>query len=219
MKPTRLFLLIVVGLLVACGPGASPATVEVEPQVLSPVVEQPTRPPGAATVEVRANPSAVIASPEPAGETAKPEGTAQVAPEASSVAFPPKMEDSERGGKRGEVPGDIAIRFQRSGGFAGLNEQWIIYRDGRVDGPGGERRRVTPEEVQMLLETIHAAGFFDLRESYVPLDTCCDRFFYTLTVQFGGKTKTVNTLDASPTQPEELTRVMNAIGEFLFAPD
>jgi hypothetical protein len=115
-----------------------------------------------------------------------------------------------------DSPDNAVVIFHRSGGFAGLDQQWMIYADGRIESPGGEQQEVDPESVQALFETIQSAGFFELDDSYVPEDTCCDRFTYTVTVQLGDRSKTLVTIDASPTQPDELTMIINAIGEIIF---
>lgn len=117
-----------------------------------------------------------------------------------------------------QAPQDGSITFQRNGGFAGVSEQWIIFLDGHIENLEGERQQVDSEDVQTLFEIIEAEGFFELADSYVPLDTCCDRFTYTITVSIGDKNKSVSTIDASPTQPAQLQNIIRAINDLLFAP-
>ena len=144
----------------------------------------------------------------------------QVADSAGGQTSPvatPLMEDKDAKGEnyKTEVAGDVAVIYHRSGGIAGVDEQWIIYTDGGIESPDG-RRQVGPQQVQELLDTIKAAGFFDLDDSYLPMNTCCDRFIYDITVQLDGQVKTVNTIDASPTQPDQLTTALDAIEALLF---
>ena len=113
--------------------------------------------------------------------------------------------------------GDAVIVFHRSGGFAGVDEQWLIYADGRIEGPEGVQRQVEPEQVQALLETITTNEFFALDDSYVPLDSCCDRFSYELTVRLDNNQKTIHTIDDAPEQPQQLTQILSAVDALLFA--
>ena len=111
-----------------------------------------------------------------------------------------------------------SITFQRNGGFAGVSEQWIIFLDGHIENLEGERQQVDSEDMHTLFEIIQAEGFFELADSYVPLDTCCDRFTYTISVSIGDKNKSVSTIDASPTQPAQLQNIIRAINDLLFTP-
>lgn len=147
--------------------------------------------------------------------------TETVEPTETAVAEQPQVDETDGGPdndeqtKPGELPANAALIFQRSGGFAGLDQQWIIYTDGRIDLPDGAQKQVDAGQVQTLLDTIQAANFFEMNESYVPLDNCCDRFTYSITVQMDGQSKTVTTIDDAPKQPEQLTTVMNAINLLL----
>jgi hypothetical protein len=110
-----------------------------------------------------------------------------------------------------ELAEDIVIKFTRSGGFAGLDETFLIYEDGRIVGANGEERHVTSEQIASVLQQIEAAGFFNLAESYLPRDSCCDRFIYQITVQKDSQTSTVITIDGAEDQPEGLTMTLAVI--------
>lgn len=115
-----------------------------------------------------------------------------------------------------DQPPEILLVFHRSGGFAGLDQEWTLYTDGQIIMPDGQQKMVDAAQLQALLDTIQVADFLSLNDSYyVPKDTCCDRFFYTITVQLDGATKTVETIDAAPEQPERLTAVLGAINELI----
>lgn len=113
------------------------------------------------------------------------------------------------------LPGDTIIIYSRSGGFAGLQQEWTIYPDGRIDMPDGTQKQVDASQVQTLLDTIQTANFFEMSESYIPLDNCCDRFTYSITVQIDGQSKIVTTIDDAPKQPEQLTTILDAINSLL----
>jgi hypothetical protein len=134
---------------------------------------------------------------------------------ATSESSPPRATPSQQGNDV-NMPVDAVVIFHRSGGFAGVDERWTMYSDGRIVKSDGEQQQVESEEVQALLETIQDTSFFELADSYIPEDTCCDRFTYSITVQLDGRVKTVSTLDASPTQPDGLTTVNTAISELIF---
>ena len=69
-----------------------------------------------------------------------------------------------------------------------------------------------------LTDAVRAADFMALEDSYVPKDTCCDRYEYTITIAANGQPKTVHTIDASPTAPPELTQLVDALNRLVPAP-
>jgi len=113
------------------------------------------------------------------------------------------------------VMGEAVIIYQRSGGFAGIHEQWTVYPDGRIVAGDGREWRVTPQQVEQLLAEIEALGFFEMKGRYMPLNTCCDRFIYEITVHRGNSVKTVRTIDAAPDTPPELWRIIDEISRLV----
>jgi hypothetical protein len=112
------------------------------------------------------------------------------------------------------APAGIILRYQRAGGIGGFDETWIFYADGRVAHTGrgaGSDRQLTPDQVAALVGAVRAANFAALNESYIPQDTCCDRFAHTLTITLDGQTKTVRTLDAAPGEPPALSGLITAL--------
>ncbi|MDQ4076037.1 MAG: hypothetical protein M3220_07300 [Chloroflexota bacterium] len=107
------------------------------------------------------------------------------------------------------------IVFERSGGFAGITEQWTIYSDGRVVNDKGSVWEVAPGEVQQLLDEIESLGFFDLEGKFIPKDPCCDFFTYVITVRDGDQENTVTTVDIAPNMPAALQEVIDKINQFL----
>lgn len=110
---------------------------------------------------------------------------------------------------------NTAVVFQQAGGIAGIEQEWTIHTGGRIQGPNNSEREVAPEEVEQLLERIEATGFFELNDAYLPEDTCCDRFFYTITVVNGSQVHTVKTLDGTPDMPEALQQTLSIIQTFI----
>lgn len=103
---------------------------------------------------------------------------------------------------------NTAVIFKRSGGFAGLNEQWTIFTDGRIETNSTIQPQLTAEAVEQLLNSLESIGFFELEGSYLPNDTCCDRFFYEVTAVKNSTFHTVITLDATPDMPEALQQAL-----------
>lgn len=114
------------------------------------------------------------------------------------------------------APTEVVITFHRSGGFSGRDETWQVYGDGRVTYVGngtGQDGQLAPDRLAALIEAARAARFDQLQDSYVPANTCCDRFFYDLTITLDGRTKTVHTIDAAPDQPAALTQLLNTLND------
>lgn len=195
MKTRLLLLLLVIGLvLTACGP-AQELESDVEPALTAVSESEP------------------IDTPTPLpGPTNTKESTEIDIPETT-----PEMDTAagEEIAKTEALPADVVLIFHRSGGFAGVDQEWIVYADGRIEMPDGSTKQVDSGQVTALLDTIQSAKFFDLSDSYVPLDTCCDRFTYSITVQMDGQTKTVQTIDDAPKQPEALSEVLSAVNTLL----
>lgn len=117
--------------------------------------------------------------------------------------------------KKEALPEGATIVFRRSGGFAGVDEEWTIYSDGRITSTDGGAWRVTPDQVEPLAEQIDKSGFFELDGKYLPLDTCCDRFTYQVSVNMGDKANSVTTIDAAPGVPPELWEIIGELNTLL----
>lgn len=126
--------------------------------------------------------------------------------------------EPDRGKTPTWVPDEAFIIFKRSGGFAGVDKTWVIHLEGQIEERDGEKRQVEPAETQALFDLIQTAGFFDFEDTYIPEDTCCDRYNYSIMVHYEDRSKTVETIDDSPTQPEGLVKIITAINELVFEP-
>ena len=112
------------------------------------------------------------------------------------------------------VSTDIVITYQRQGGVAGITQEWVIYPDGKIIGPGGQEMKVPPQEVIALLAKAAEIESSSLKESYVPDNNCCDQFIYTIIVKVGDQETKVRTSDGAE-QPEQLTSFLTGIEELL----
>jgi hypothetical protein len=115
----------------------------------------------------------------------------------------------------GELPRGAVIVFRRSGGIAGLDEEWTLYADGRVVSKDGRQWQTSAEQVSGLLERLDALGFFDLEATTAPVVPCCDRFYYELAVIGNEQTNTVATYDGAPDTPPGVWQAIEAVTNFL----
>ncbi|HSM54787.1 MAG TPA: hypothetical protein VK879_01415 [Candidatus Sulfomarinibacteraceae bacterium] len=127
--------------------------------------------------------------------------------------------------RMGEAASGAAIVLNRSGGIDGAVTEWRIYADGRVqrvtgleavDGEASiEEAQVEPQQVEALLNNLEESGFFDLEQSYVPGDTCCDRYFYNLSVNAPDRVHAVSAVEATEDVPESVWESIDLIQQFV----
>ena len=114
---------------------------------------------------------------------------------------------------------EISITYQRNGGLVGAHDTWMIDAQGTVSSPGsGATAHLTSAQKAELIAAIRLANFTALQDSYLPQDTCCDRYEYTVTITINGQSKTVHTIDASPTAPPALTQLINTLTRLVTVP-
>jgi hypothetical protein len=202
--------------LTACGVPAMPpqgaSTPHKTVQTEAPDRPIPTLPAHGEGAQMPATPAAtapISSLPTPA----VPEVT--VTPSAGTSVSSRTEAESPVPGKLTEAGGEAAIVYRRSGGFAGVSEQWIIYADGRITAGNGRQWQVKPERVEQILDDIQALGFFEMKGRYMPLNTCCDRFTYEITVRRGGVVHTVVTMDAAPDAPVALWQILEKVSSLL----
>jgi hypothetical protein len=113
------------------------------------------------------------------------------------------------------------VVYHRSGGLMGAIDTWTIAADGTLSKQGqatGAARQLSATQMTELTAAIRAANFMSLESSYVPQDTCCDRYLYEITVTLGEQSKTVRTIDASPTAPAELGQLIDTLNRLVTPP-
>ncbi len=117
------------------------------------------------------------------------------------------------------LEGNALIIFRRSGGLVGVSESWVIYKDGQVayqeeiegESATGE---LEAQELAGLLALVEETGFFSFSDSYMPQNTCCDRFSYGVTVMKDGQSKTVTAMDGAEA-PEGLWSIIGELNGLL----
>jgi hypothetical protein len=136
-------------------------------------------------------------------------------PTISASETPIKVEITQTPGESAQLTDEAALIYQRSGGIADITQAWSVYPNGRVVAGDGREWQVKPQQVEQLLNNIEALGFFELKDNYVPQNTCCDRFTHQLTVRRGNEVHTITTLDAAPGAPAELQTILTEVNNFI----
>ena len=107
---------------------------------------------------------------------------------------------------------NVVIQVYRTGGFAGMNDTWLIYGDGRFEYSGtgsSQSKQLTPDQMSTLNAAVR--DVLAMPGAYTAKDACCDRFVYDITIMSDGQTKIVHTVDAASDEPQPVTNLMAAI--------
>lgn len=134
-------------------------------------------------------------------------------PQISTQAMP--GETNSPNDESGETSQDLLIVLKQSGGFAGVDESWRISADGRILASDGETSQASTDAIRAAVEALDSLGFFELNSSYMPLDTCCDRFTYQLSVTVDGKSHTVTALEGAQETPDEFWKAIEIVNGLL----
>ena len=109
--------------------------------------------------------------------------------------------------------GEAVVVFERSGGFAGVNDQWTIFSDGKIVKDSGETATISTDQLSALLSAVDAAGFYDMKpgSSLGNASNCKDCFTYTLTITNNGQTNTISAQDGSKNLPDAFWSLIQQI--------
>ena len=202
MKNIWLLILMVGLFLTACGSAD--------------VVELPTGTPITLPTTAVTEITPTIAATKTAVSTIEPAEPAGILP------MPPIDDDTES--EREPIPLDQLVAadepvivYSKSGGFAGLEQEWRIYADGRIENEDGKLvGQAEPAEVTAVVMLADEAGFYELDDEYLDKNiTCCDLITYTLTVTDGKQSQTVVTRDMSP-RPPAFVIVNTAVEDLIY---
>ncbi|MFZ0547471.1 MAG: hypothetical protein WAM60_18640 [Candidatus Promineifilaceae bacterium] len=173
MKKLMIGLLVLLIALAACT--ATGGTVTTEEATATPT-EVSLEPAPTATDESTAEPTA----------TDIPTATATPVPEPTETAVPTATETPPENTPEGTIPESVefpdgaVIIFTRTGGFAGFNDTWVFYEDGRATLNGVDQSKLTPEKISDVMNQLEALGFFEISYFTEPGTICCDFFDYTI---------------------------------------
>jgi len=112
---------------------------------------------------------------------------------------------------------EASIIYERTGGFAGTTERWMIYLDGRVITSEGIEYATEPEKVEDLLSEIEQSGFFEWQQGRGLPGACRDCYVHSITLATDGRPKTISAVDGSNDVPEKFWELVDSIRQFLSA--
>lgn len=110
---------------------------------------------------------------------------------------------------------ELVIEYQRSGGYAGVDERYSIFSDGLISTNKKREWWADTRELNELIEQIKTLGFYDLATEYAPKNACCDRFSFRLKVMTGNKAHSVNAMGGDPRVPKQFWEVLKAVQGFV----
>ena len=120
------------------------------------------------------------------------------------------------GGKaKDESNKEPVIVFQRSGGLAGVSEQWSIYANGKITTKDGKELKIDTAQVTALLEAIQAAGFYDMKAGIGGPSNCKDCYTYQLTVTSDKKSNSLTVQEGSKDMPEAFWNIIQKINDLI----
>jgi len=196
LKKVYVFLLMMV--LTACAaPSSEPAAPLAVATAIGPLQENP---PARVTATASPTPSltATTVSPTPL-------------PAAFST---PSLSPDDISGEHPEETGQPVIVFHQEGGFAGVDLTWTIYDNGLIVTPDDQELSVAPADINELLKTIEATGFFELGQPK-PANICCDFFTFTLSVSDGDLNNVITVNDGDPNKAAGLSEAVSAVQQLI----
>lgn len=130
--------------------------------------------------------------------------------------------DFQLGGPGAGLP-DAVVTFERSGGIAGDLVQYFIYPDGQVEMRTGLPQRsqpvelvgMAPEDVGPFVQDLKNLGFAEVAGDYIPEETCCDRFFYTVTLNTEDEHHTIQALGDAEETPDAVWEIIDTVEQFI----
>jgi hypothetical protein len=106
------------------------------------------------------------------------------------------------------------VTFHREGGIEGVDQTLVVDEHGQLSG-GSTDAALAPKDLDRLRELVRSSAFRDLEKSYVPDDSCCDLFTYTVAAEVGDRTYTSATADGVKDTPDVLNELIQLLGSHL----
>lgn len=212
MVRCRFLVLVMLSLLVACGPTATPEAVQVElPASPSPTnrvatlrerATDDTGSAGSATDDIT---SREMATDDGETDTGRP--AAEASPTSGFVGTPSA---TDPGGRQAVFPNTIVV-YRREGRFPNSPQKWTIYHTGRIVAGDGSELQASEQEVGRLFEILESSDFWNLADEYAPDGECVDCTVHTLTVYYRGEIKEIRVIRETPGLPEKLELVLGQV--------
>lgn len=116
-------------------------------------------------------------------------------------------------GAKGEPQreGAAVLVYRRTGGFAGVDESWTVYEDGRVVDAAGKEAAVDVTALADVIAEARLSGFFDLQLAVDRKSVCADCFTYQLELSVGEQRNAVAFKDAQEDVPEAIWNLLASV--------
>ena len=109
----------------------------------------------------------------------------------------------------------VVIEYQRSGGYAGVDERYSIDANGLISSNKNRQGQTDRKDLDYLMLQVRTQGFYELASKYIPKNACCDGFSYQLKITDGTHTHTVSAVGGDPRAPEQLWDILKLVQQFI----
>jgi hypothetical protein len=108
------------------------------------------------------------------------------------------------------LPDKVVITLRQEGGFAGLDQVWILYQDGRILMNGELSGQISAQELSLLQNSIDQSGFFEFDHPEAG-NFCCDFFTFTITATMGDRSHSISISDGDPDLPGNINEIISVL--------
>jgi hypothetical protein len=154
-------------------------------------------------------PAGIILTIEPTSIIPSPsEAPATISAETTLIAITPSYDSTS-------FPNEVVIVLHQEGGFAGLDQTWTVYQDGRIEMNGELSGQLSAQELAFLLNSIDQSGFFEFdHPESGPF--CCDFFTFTITATVGDRSNSISVSDGNPDLPANINEIISVLLQSLY---
>jgi hypothetical protein len=107
------------------------------------------------------------------------------------------------------------LTYTRSGGFAGVNESWELYSDGRVTSNKGDKKLAKAEDAQALQEQLRKADLAAMSKTTPSPQNCADCFTIELVWQEDGQESHLTIIPESPDAMPAAISLVESVQEYV----
>lgn len=104
------------------------------------------------------------------------------------------------------IPSGYVMRFERTGGYAGVHDSFWIYPDGQVINAAGKKAKIPPDIVTEWLKSLTPAAASDAFSGFPPRRLCMDCFAYRITIYDRDETRILQLSDPLKNDPDAATK-------------
>lgn len=107
------------------------------------------------------------------------------------------------------------VVYSRTGGIAGISEEWRLFEDGRVVDAEGVEYSISAADMADLIDKIEALGFYEWEAGPRRLGSCADCFSYTINANHDGQSNQLNFVDGQADVPEGIWIILESLQALL----